>query len=63
MSNIQWNTIPVYIYALYATLVLCTLVQLYYYLVHFGRVIHFGVDPDRRKDGVQQPVSVVMRQK
>lgn len=60
MSNIQWNTIPVYIYALYATLVLCTLVQLYYYLVHFGRVIHFGVDPDRRKDGVQQPVSVVI---
>ncbi|MDR0711128.1 MAG: glycosyltransferase [Prevotellaceae bacterium] len=60
LNSIRWDAIPTYIYALYGVLVLCTLVQLYYYLVHFGRVLRFSANPDERKDGVQLPVSIVI---
>jgi glycosyltransferase involved in cell wall biosynthesis len=60
LSSIRWDAIPAYIYTLYGVLVLCTLVQLYYYLVYFGRVLRFTSSPDKRKDGVQLPVSIVI---
>ena len=60
LSIIQWGAIPIYIYVLYSIFLLCTLAQLYYYVVHFGRVVHFRSCPDGGRDGVQRPVSIVI---
>ncbi|MDR3366019.1 MAG: glycosyltransferase [Prevotellaceae bacterium] len=59
LDNIQWAAIPAYGYALYGGFVLCTLVQLYYYLIHFGRVVRFRSKSGKEK-GVQPPVSIVI---
>ncbi|MDR2814615.1 MAG: glycosyltransferase [Prevotellaceae bacterium] len=58
-NSIRWDAIPFYIYTLYGIFALCWLIQLYYYLVHFGRVLRFRSKSGKRNDG-QLPVSIVI---
>ncbi|MDR1023827.1 MAG: glycosyltransferase [Prevotellaceae bacterium] len=59
LCTIQWDKIPNYLYAIYGIFLLCTLIQLHYYLVQHRKVACFSPQADQMRS-TQQPVSVVI---
>jgi glycosyltransferase involved in cell wall biosynthesis len=60
LYDIQWDEIPAHICAIYGLFVLCTLVQLHYYLVQHRKVVRFTSSVRHKKRSYQLPVSIVM---
>ncbi|MDR1416448.1 MAG: glycosyltransferase [Prevotellaceae bacterium] len=59
LYTIPWNEIPSYVYAIYGIFLLCTLIQLHYYLVQHRKVAGFTPKADQMRSE-QPPVSIVM---
>ncbi|MDR0414298.1 MAG: glycosyltransferase [Prevotellaceae bacterium] len=57
--HIPWDGIPNYLYVTYSIFLLCTLIQLHYYLVQHRKVVRFNPNASQTSSK-QLPVSVVI---